>query len=57
MLTKYNTKGKFILFLVFTGLSGALVLGFLLYQHGSKWLVTGSSLDNVSAQRTSSPVP
>ena len=52
MLTKYNTKGKFILFLVFTGLSGALVLGFLLYHNGSNSLVTGSSLDNVSAQRT-----
>ena len=29
MLDKYNTKGKIILFLVFTGLSGALVLGFV----------------------------
>ena len=52
MRTKYNTKGKIILFLAFTGLSGALVLGFLLYQNGSNSLVTGSSLDNVSAQRT-----
>jgi protein-disulfide isomerase len=38
--------------LAFTGLSSALVLGFLLYQNGSNSLVTGSSLDNVSAQRT-----
>ncbi len=37
MLTKYNTKGKIILFLALTGLSGALVLGFLLYQHRFNW--------------------
>ena len=30
MLDKYNTKGKIFLSLVFTALSGALLLGFVL---------------------------
>ena len=32
MLDKYNTKGKIILFMAFTALSGALILGFVLHQ-------------------------
>jgi len=50
MLTKYNTKGKIILFLAFTGLSGALVMGFLLYQHRFNWTPMLNYSDNVSAQ-------
>ena len=37
MLDKYNAKGKFILFLAFTALSGALILGFVLYQRHFNW--------------------
>lgn len=51
MLGKYNTRGKIILFLAFTALSGALVLGFLLHQHHFSWPVTRNSFDNVSAQK------
>ncbi len=45
-----NRKGKVVLFIVLTGLTAALVLGFMLYQHGSRWLVSGNSSDKVSAQ-------
>ena len=45
-----NRKGKVVLFLVLTGLTAALGLGFILYQHGSQWLVSGSSSNKVSAQ-------
>lgn len=45
-----NRKGKVVLFLVLTGLTGALVISFLLYQHGSRWLVSGGSLNSVSVQ-------
>jgi len=51
MLGKYNTRGKIILFLAFTALSGALVLGFLLHQHHFSWPVTRNSFDNISAQK------
>jgi protein-disulfide isomerase len=49
MLTKYNTKGKIILFLAFAGLSGALVLSFLLYQHRFNWAPMRDISDRVSA--------
>ena len=45
-----NRKGKVVLFIVLTGLTAALVLGFMLYPHGSRWLVSGNSSDKVSAQ-------
>jgi protein-disulfide isomerase len=45
-----NRKGKVVLFFVLTGLTGALVLGFMLYPHGSRWLVSGGSLNNTSVQ-------
>ena len=45
-----NRKGKVVLFIVLTGLTGVLILGFMLYQNGSRWLVTGNSLNIVSAQ-------
>jgi len=45
-----NRKGKVVLFIVLTGLTAALVLGFIFYQHGSQWLVSGSSSNKVSAQ-------
>ena len=45
-----NRKGKVVLFFVLFGLTAALVLGFMLYLHGSKWLVSGSSSNNMSAQ-------
>lgn len=45
-----NRKGKVVLFLVLTGLTGALVLGLMLYRHGSKWIVSGGLLNSVSAQ-------
>ncbi len=49
MLTRYTTKGKISLFLAFTGLSGALVMAFLLYKHGFIWSPMRFS-DRVSAQ-------
>lgn len=45
-----NRKGKVVLFIVLTGLTAALGLGFILLPHGSKWLVSGNSSDNVSVQ-------
>jgi protein-disulfide isomerase len=45
-----NRKGKVVLFIVLTGLTVALVLGFMLYQNGSTWLVSGGSLNSVSVQ-------
>jgi hypothetical protein len=50
MLTKYTTKGKIFLFLAFTGLSGALVMGFLLYQHHFNWFPMRNFSDGVSTQ-------
>jgi hypothetical protein len=50
MLTKYTTKGKIFLFLAFTGLSGALVMGFLLYQHRFNWFPMRNFSDGVSTQ-------
>ena len=51
MLDKYNAKGKFILFLAFTALSGALILGFVLYQRHFNWPIDRNSFDNMHAQR------
>src|SRR5437867_4793560 len=51
MLDKYNTKGKIVLFLAFTALSGALVLGFVLYQRHFNWPIDRISFDNMHAQR------
>src|SRR5713226_604455 len=51
MFDKYNAKGKIILFLAFTALSGALVLGFVLHQRHFNWPVTRNSFDNISAQK------
>jgi hypothetical protein len=51
MLDKYNTKGKLILFLTFTVLSGALTLGFVLYQRHFNWPIDRISVDNMHAQR------
>ena len=51
MLDKYNAKGKTILFLAFTALSTALILGFVLHQHRFNWPVTLNSLDNISAEK------
>lgn len=50
MRTKYNTKGKIILFLAFTGLSSALVMGFLLYEHRFYPSTMRNYADSVSAQ-------
>jgi Thioredoxin len=51
MFDKYNAKGKFILFLAFTALSGALILGFVLYQRHFNWPVDRNSFDNIYAQK------
>ena len=51
MLGKYNTKGKIILFLAFTTLSGALILGFVLHQRHFNWPVDRNSSDNIYAQK------
>jgi hypothetical protein len=51
MLGKYNTKGKLVLLLAFTALSGALLLGFVLYQRHSNWPIDRISFDNLHAQR------
>ena len=51
MLDKYNAKGKMILFLAFTALSGALLLGFVLYQRHFDWSIDRVSFDNMRAQR------
>ena len=48
MLTK--SKGKIILFFALTGLSGALVMGFLLYQHRFNPSTMRKFADSVSAQ-------
>jgi protein-disulfide isomerase len=50
MRTKYNTKGKIILFLAFTGLSSALIMGFLLYEHRFYSSTMRNFADSVSAQ-------
>jgi len=51
MFDKYNAKGKFILFLAFTALSGALILGFVLYQRHFNWPIDRNSFDNIYAQK------
>jgi hypothetical protein len=51
MLNKYNTKGKIVLLLAFTTLSGALLLGFVLYQSHFNWPIDNISFDNMHAQR------
>ena len=51
MLDKYNPKGKIVLFLAFTALSGALLLGFVLYQRHFNWPIERISFDNMHAQR------
>jgi hypothetical protein len=51
MLNQYNTKGKIALFLAFTALSGALLLGFVLYQRHFNWPIDRISFDNMRAQR------
>ena len=50
MRTKYNTKGKIILLLAFTGLSSALVMGFLLYENRFNPSTMRNFADSVSAQ-------
>ena len=45
-----NRKGKVVMFFVLTGVTGTLVLGFMHYQNGSRWLVSGNSSDKVFAQ-------
>src|SRR5437870_11706605 len=51
MFDKYNAKGKTILFLAFTALSGALILGFVLYQRHFNWPIDRISFDNMHAQK------
>ncbi len=51
MFDKYNAKGKIFWLLAFTALSGALLLGFVLYQRYSDWPIDRSSFDNLHAQR------
>jgi hypothetical protein len=51
MLGKYNIKGKIVLLLAFTALSGALILGFVLYQRHFNWPIDRISFDNMYAQR------
>jgi len=51
MLNKYNTKGKIVLLLAFMALSGALLLGFVLYQRHFNWPIDRISFDNMHAQR------
>src|SRR5215475_3984825 len=51
MLGKYNFRGKIVLFLAFTALSGALILGFVLYQRHFNWPIDRISFDNTHAQR------
>ena len=51
MFDKYNAKGKTILFLAFTALSGALILGFVLYQRHFNWPIDRISFDNTHAQK------
>jgi protein-disulfide isomerase len=51
MLDKHNTKGKIILLLIFTVLSGALILGFVLHQRHFNWPVDRNSFDNIAAQK------
>src|SRR5438093_1597125 len=51
MLGKYNTKGRIVLFLAFTALSAALILGFVLYQRHFNWPIDRISFDNMHAQR------
>ena len=51
MFDKYNPKGKIVLFLAFTALSGALLLGFVLYQRHFNWPIDRISFDNMHAQR------
>ncbi len=51
MLDKYNPKGKIVLLLAFTALSGALILGFVLYQRHFNWPIDHISFDNMHAQR------
>jgi hypothetical protein len=51
MRGRYNTKGKIVLFVAFTTLSGALILGFVLYQRHFDWPVTFNSFVNISAQK------
>jgi hypothetical protein len=50
MRTKYNTKGKIILLLAFSGLSSVLVMGFLLYEHRFYPSTMRNFADSVSAQ-------
>ena len=51
MLDKYNAKGKMILVLAFTALSGALLLGFVLYQRHFDWPIDRVSFDDMRAQK------
>src|SRR5439155_16349461 len=51
MLNKYNAKGKIVLLLAFMALSGALLLGFVLYQRHFNWPIDRISFDNMHAQR------
>jgi hypothetical protein len=51
MLDKYNAKGKIFLLMAFTALSGALLLGFVLYQRHFDWPIDRISFDKMRAQR------
>ena len=51
MLDKYNPKGKIVLLLTFMALSGALLLGFVLYQRHFNWPIDRISFDNMHAQK------
>jgi Thioredoxin len=51
MLDQYNNKGKIVLFLALTALSGALLLGFVLYQRHFDWPIDRVAFDNMRAQR------
>lgn len=51
MRGKYNTKGKIVLLLAFTALSGALLLGFVVYQRHFNWPIDRISFNNTQAQR------
>jgi hypothetical protein len=51
MFDKYNPKGKFILFVAFTALSGAVLSSFVLHQRHFNWPIDRNSFDNQSAQK------
>ncbi len=50
MLNRHDIKRKMILFVTFGALGGALILGFVLYQHFFYWPFNTGLLDNASVQ-------